>query len=147
MRTEILEARIIERTGHARIFSHPIPRDICFPVLKSRGRICLRGRQMSIALAIHLLENPDQITPKRATPTCNTPFCQNPHHWVFTPPPAPLPAPVPTTATLQDAIDLLDRYLCYHPTDQIDFKHDLLIDLPPDLLLQALTLANKEHLI
>lgn len=116
------------------------------PVPTARGTISRDGQQIPMARAVYEVLNPD--TPiRRAKKICKTPFCQNPHHWVFILASPPLPPAPLTECTLQDAIDLLDRYLCFCPDPPLDFQHDLLIDIPPVLLSQALIASNKEYLL
>lgn len=103
---------------------------------------------------IHQLMNPD-VSPFRATQVCSTTFCVHPGHWVFRPtghepPPEAMPSYLPPEEqpwTPQDAMDLLDIYLLDHPYPPLLREHNLLIDIPDDLLFDALRKIRKEHLI
>jgi hypothetical protein len=78
---------------------------------------------------------------------CPTPGCVNHKHWQVRAPKFQTEAPLEFSQdadwTLQDATDLIDRYLMSHPHPPLDETHDLLIDIPHSLLLEALKSMGK----
>ena len=95
--------------------------------------------------------------PYRGSQLCQTPHCVNPGHWGFTPTITQGPDDEPQTYpdeppedtgwTIEEATEFVDQYLVLEPTMPFIRDHNLLIDIPDDLLREALALANKEHFL
>lgn len=88
----------------------------------------------------------------RSTQICTTTFCVNPTHWIYTPldptpPPMPDLPPEEEPWTVEEAIELLDSYLLDHPHPPLDPEHNLLVDIPPPILLEAIHQLGKGYLI
>lgn len=110
------------------------------------NRIFHEGKWLYPVKHIQQLIDPTKsIDSYRARQICQTTGCVNPHpnHHRFTPigyqpPPPPFPSLDQDDWTLEDAIELLKRYQMSYPNPPIDPDHDLLMDIPPNLLKEAL---------
>lgn len=117
-------------------------------MIRSSALMNYEGKQWYVPRLLHALELGH--TNFKLTQLCSTTLCVNPQHWgvrLTTPEPPPLPEPFDEGWTLQEACDLLDSYLLRNPAPPLDPEHDLLVDIPRDLLIEALKLFNKEHML
>lgn len=116
-----------------------------------------QGKQVYVHRLMFILSK--SRTPKefKAQQTCTTLLCVNPKHWVFSnvtrtkdltfedlPPPPPQED---EGWTLEEAKEFVDRYLLHFPHPPVDREHNLLIDVPSDLLTEAFIALNKGHLL
>ena len=164
MRPDLLIQRIRDKSGHP---TFPDPTDRCLPWTGASSHKGLTRRKLRDAegspyhafvsarpfarilgsyvhLVVRKLLDPD-APPARASQACTTPLCVNPAHWTFVPLSLPpLPEPISdTTWTLSEAQELLDLYLAEHSFLNLDRRHNFLIDIPPDLLDEALSKVGK----
>ena len=130
-------------------------------VIKTPTTITVDGKRLQVARVIYELIYPDLAdTPYRGSQLCQTPHCVNPGHWGFAPrrttqgpddepqsTPYPDEPPEDTGWTIEEATEFVDKYLILEPTMPFIRDHNLLIDIPDDLLREALALANKEHFL
>lgn len=123
--------------------------------VKSTTRIQFKGQRRGVHMVIHEITN-KPTSPYRSMKICHTPFCVNPNHWVFTDtaraydptdydaiPPHP-PEDLGEWS-LEEAQGLLDGYFLEN-TYPINREHNLLIDIPPDLLTEAIKATGKFQL-
>tara|TARA_R110002072_G_scaffold63430_5_gene157848 strand:+ start:1458 stop:2018 length:561 start_codon:yes stop_codon:yes gene_type:complete len=83
---------------------------------------------------------------------CGESLCVNPNHWMKQPlaeeeqpVEEAIEPPMDEEWTTEEAIELLEMYLTTNET--LDREHALLIDIPPDLLEEALNQMGKGHLL
>jgi len=114
---------------------------------KLSARVYHEGIYLYVQRVIYELRNPN-TPPFRAKQVCQTTGCVSPHHnhWVFSPvsPLETLPeVEVDEGWTLEEASDLVDGYLNINPYPPADPGHNLLVDIPPDLLKEAFTKIGR----
>lgn len=120
------------------------------------AKIVYQGKQYLVHRLLHELIN-KPVVPYRAKQICGTHLCVNLDHWVFTnyyemgstDPEEAFPEEPPPQGewTLEEAQEMVDSYLFRFPLPPADLENNFLIDIPFDLLVEALSLANKEHFI